>query len=95
MNTESRLAFVATSGLLVFSLNVTVKTSPFPNMASSPSGSATVSEVIDGPALVPKFPESNGDNALDGSDVFAASLRFPADFAVIYNPPTIGGAAPN
>jgi len=70
-------AFVVTVGLLVGSENVTVMVSSLLNTASAPSGSATSIDVMDGPALVPKFPVRSGEVAIDASDVPAASLRFP------------------
>jgi len=89
MNKSSRLAFVATGGSFVSSENRTVIVSPAEKIASKPSGSSAVSNVIDGPAFRPKLPINAEEVSIDASDVPASFFRLPPAWTVIVSAPTV------
>ena len=61
---------------------VTVISSLSLRIASRLSGSPATSEIIDGPARVPKSPARFGDVEFDGKDLDNASRKFPETRAV-------------
>ena len=68
--------------------------SPLEYTESLSSGSSATTDLIAGPALLPKLPIRPGDVDIDVSEVSAAFFRFEVGFTDVVSTPTSGGVAP-